>query len=219
MNSNTPKGKMTRSEAGRLGALKSKSYFNWLKQQNIENYMQHPIRCLQCNKVLSYENRTNKFCSHSCAAAFTNKGRTKPINRFCEFCGKPISKLKPNGTKFCSMKCSSDFRIADNLKKLDEYIAKTGEFPKGNGQTTSSEANRVLVRKYLETKLGHKCSICGNTVWQGQPIPLIVDHIDGNSSNCKVENFRLVCGNCDMQLETYKGRNKGNGRTWRKKYS
>jgi hypothetical protein len=34
--------------------------------------------------------------------------------------------------------------------------------------------------------------------------------------NHKIENFRLVCGNCDMQLDTYKSKNKGKGRKYRR---
>lgn len=52
----------------------------------------------------------------------------------------------------------------------------------------------------------------------GKEVPLVVDHIDGNAENCSVTNFRLVCGNCDMQLPTYKNKNKF-GRAWRRKYN
>lgn len=47
-------------------------------------------------------------------------------------------------------------------------------------------------------------------------MPLIVDHINGNPEDDRLENLRLVCGNCDMQLPTYKSRNLGNGRAWRR---
>jgi len=63
---------------------------------------------------------------------------------------------------------------------------------------------------------GHQCEICGLTEWQGQPAPLVMDHIDGHADNNLLTNLRLVCGNCDMQLPTYKAKNKGNGRLWRK---
>ncbi|WP_207206678.1 HNH endonuclease [Nocardioides ganghwensis] len=44
----------------------------------------------------------------------------------------------------------------------------------------------------------------------------MLDHIDGDSSNNRRENLRLVCPNCDSQLETYKARNRGKGRAWRR---
>ena len=80
------------------------------------------------------------------------------------------------------------------------------------------EASRKVARRYLVEKFGRRCSICGLTDWMGKPIPLVVDHIDGDATNCAVSNFRLVCGNCDMQLPTYKSKNKY-GRAWRRKYN
>ncbi|MBM3203405.1 endonuclease [Candidatus Woesearchaeota archaeon] len=54
--------------------------------------------------------------------------------------------------------------------------------------------------------------MCGCETWNGSPVGLVLDHIDGDSSNNMAANLRVVCGNCDMQLPTYKGRNKGRGR-------
>jgi hypothetical protein len=45
---------------------------------------------------------------------------------------------------------------------------------------------------------------------------LVLDHIDGNPTNNCRENLRLVCPNCDSQLATYKSRNRGNGRHYRR---
>lgn len=43
-----------------------------------------------------------------------------------------------------------------------------------------------------------------------------MDHTDGNPTNNRRENLRLVCPNCDSQLPTYKSRNRGNGRSFRR---
>ena len=50
----------------------------------------------------------------------------------------------------------------------------------------------------------------------GANIPLVVDHIDGNPENNSLDNLRTVCPNCDAQLPTYKARNSGNGRAYRR---
>ena len=44
----------------------------------------------------------------------------------------------------------------------------------------------------------------------------ILDHVDGDASNNRRENLRLVCPNCDSQLPTFKARNRGNGQAWRR---
>ena len=77
------------------------------------------------------------------------------------------------------------------------------------------------VRKYIFRKYDNKCSNCG---WgeinpYSQTLPLEVEHIDGNHLNNKEDNLTLLCPNCHSLTATYKGANKGNGRTLRKKYS
>ena len=45
--------------------------------------------------------------------------------------------------------------------------------------------------------------------WNGQTLDMILDHIDGNRKNSRPSNLRLLCPNCDSQLPTRGGRNKG----------
>lgn len=127
--------------------------------------------------------------------------------RFCKFCGNTLTKRSQK--HFCSNSCQQKL-LWQNTK---DKIEKTGCFEACFG----NEARRSLVKRYLVEKHGHKCSICGISEWMGKEAPLVVDHIDGNATNCRVDNFRLVCGNCDMQLPTYKSKNKI-GRKWRNKY-
>ncbi len=201
------------SEAGKLGAIASLKTHNEQKQKRIEEYNLNPTKCKNCGKSLDYEHRNYKFCSHNCSASFNNIGvvrngnPNKKVDLYCKFCN---AKLTKNQKYFCSNKCQQNFYWQEKKKKIEE----TGLFERGFG----NEARRSLVKKYLVEKYGHKCSICGITEWMGRKAPLVVDHIDGNAENCSVDNFRLVCGNCDMQLPTYKSKNK-KGRVWRRKYS
>ena len=73
-------------------------------------------------------------------------------------------------------------------------------------------------RDYLIEQQGGCCAICGiNDEWNGVNLALIIDHIDGDATNNRRENLRLVCPNCDSQLPTYKSRNRGNGRQYRRR--
>jgi 5-methylcytosine-specific restriction endonuclease McrA len=55
----------------------------------------------------------------------------------------------------------------------------------------------------------HQCQICNLESWQDKPIPLELDHIDGNSSNNSRDNLRIICPNCHAQTDTYRGKNMG----------
>lgn len=73
------------------------------------------------------------------------------------------------------------------------------------------------VRDYLYEQQGGRCAICNhNDSWNGLVLGLIIDHIDGDSTNSRRENLRLICPNCDSQLPTHKARNRGNGRHYRR---
>jgi hypothetical protein len=45
--------------------------------------------------------------------------------------------------------------------------------------------------------------------WRGAVLPLILDHIDGIPFNNSPKNLRYLCPNCDSQLTTRGGRNRG----------
>lgn len=50
-----------------------------------------------------------------------------------------------------------------------------------------------------------KCSECGvGDNWNGKPLKLELDHINGDRKNESRENLRYVCPNCHSQTETFK---------------
>ena len=68
----------------------------------------------------------------------------------------------------------------------------------------SSLKNRIINAGLLE----YKCAICGLTEWNGKPLSLQLDHINGVHDDHRLENLRFLCPNCHSQTETYSGKNK-----------
>ena len=83
--------------------------------------------------------------------------------------------------------------------------------------STYTNLSVLKSRMIKENLFEYKCSECGITEWNGKPIVLQLDHINGNNRDHMIENLRLLCPNCHSQTETYKSYNK-NGRKERKKY-
>lgn len=121
----------------------------------------------------------------------------------CKNCSKNFEvSSRHYNRKYCSLKCSTQFR-----KSLTEKNIENGNVGRHTNNT---------IKRYLIEKRGHKCEMCNFEEWGGKPILLILDHIDGNSENNKLDNLRIICSNCDTLTPTYKGRNKGNGRYTRR---
>jgi 5-methylcytosine-specific restriction endonuclease McrA len=76
------------------------------------------------------------------------------------------------------------------------------------GKQPQYSTNKLKLRLYKEGLKEPKCEECGIEEWQGKPITMHLDHIDGNSKNHKLDNLRVLCPNCHSQTDTYCGRNK-----------
>lgn len=63
---------------------------------------------------------------------------------------------------------------------------------------------RLLSEKYFKSK----CYCCNLASWNGKPIPLELEHIDGNHLNNNLNNLTILCPNCHAQTSTYRGKNK-----------
>lgn len=112
-----------------------------------------------------------------------------------------------------------------NLKnRLKELNIDTSHF-KGRGHGTSSTARYTLEEIMVENSwytntttlknrivkeglLEYKCSICGLTEWQGIPIVLQLDHINGMNMDHRIHNIRFLCPNCHSQTDNFCSKNR-----------
>ncbi len=82
-------------------------------------------------------------------------------------------------------------------RKLEEILVKNSTY------------NRVCLKNRLIKAglLEYKCNICGlGPEWNGQPLSLQIDHINGVNTDNRLKNLRIICPNCHSQTETYCGK-------------
>lgn len=183
-------------------------------------YCQNP----ECKKLLSHSQQ--KFCSATCSAKITTKGRKHTIEtkkkislsrggkgkyhiklKYCLSCGK---RLKTQ-LKFCDNSCKGKYY---RDQKIEKWL-------NGELDGCSSGGHASYVKYYLLEKYNHKCPKCG---WAKinpytNNIPLEVEHINGNPYCNEPDNVTLLCPNCHSLTATFRGANRGNGRrSYLKKY-
>jgi Zn finger protein HypA/HybF involved in hydrogenase expression len=85
-----------------------------------------------------------------------------------------------------------------NTKPLSEILVE-------NSTYNTTHLRKRLIKDGVKE---YKCECCNLSEWLGEPIPLQLDHIDGNHMNNQLNNLRILCPNCHAKTPTYCGKNK-----------
>lgn len=144
------------------------------------------------------------------------KDTTKEI-RQCKICQSMFSCVPSSLRQTCSSKCSKLLRQNQALQKhkqaYENYLQNQEVYCRGN------YTPKAFKNEFLQEQNGI-CAICGcKPEHNGKPLVFVLDHIDGNASNNKRTNLRMICPNCDSQLDTFKSKNKNSARRnyWKEK--
>lgn len=98
-----------------------------------------------------------------------------------------------------------------------EHMTPTRRYGRAKEQIPDEEVfikdskfhGKVRDRVLKKNMIPYKCAICGQEPeWNGKPLTLTLDHINGDHFDNRVENLRFVCPNCDTQQDTYGAKNK-----------
>jgi hypothetical protein len=136
------------------------------------------------------------------------KPRAPRAQNFCEICSAPVAK---RNQRFCSHKCQGVF-----LQRRRIELFRTDQI----NPVHTLEMGRVprWIKPWWVQQYGECCALCGWCVRHPRTgkVPLEWDHVDGDCSNNRHSNLRLLCPNCHALTDNHGILNYGNSRRRRK---
>jgi Zn finger protein HypA/HybF involved in hydrogenase expression/predicted nucleic acid-binding Zn ribbon protein len=153
-----------------------------------------------CPKCGTTHEKPGTFCSRSCANSRNFSNETK-------------EKKRKAGLEFYSQFTDEERQkfISDKKLKYDFPAAQRKVQAKNRARAWSKpyeEMSHDSARKRLLYERNYTCEECGTGAeWNGKPLSLELDHIDGDHSNNKIENLRILCPNCHTQTPTHRSKN------------
>jgi hypothetical protein len=146
------------------------------------------------------------MCCSYCSREINNKGSLKAHEMSCK---QNPNKIKhqhsPDAGWQKGVPSPLKGKKVGRAKHWDEKYPLESVFTENSSYPRHSLKARILSNALIN----YYCSCCGiGPEWQGNPMPLILDHINGINNDNRIENLRFVCSNCDTQLPTYKSKNR-----------
>ena len=74
------------------------------------------------------------------------------------------------------------------------------------GNHPSFQTHKLKLKLLKAGIFKNQCTICHIESWQNKKIVCELDHIDGNRTNHRLENLRMLCPNCHSQTDTFRSK-------------
>ena len=117
-----------------------------------------------------------------------------------------MRRLSLDDSHFTGMRWAEDFGPRANALPLSAILVQNSTYG------TSTLRKRLIA---AGLRPAH-CQQCGRKKWRGMLLPLHLDHINGDHTDHRLENLRILCPNCHALTKTWCGANRRRSPTGRR---
>jgi 5-methylcytosine-specific restriction endonuclease McrA len=137
-------------------------------------------------------------------AAVARAFGARPVGSVCAHIRRKVTEL---GISTVHFRTTTAGRPGNNRMTPEQVFMI---LPDGSCRRPGEDLRRMMTQVGIE----YKCAECGNPgQWNGKPLTLDVDHVNGEWLDNRLGNLRFLCPNCHSQTDTWRGRNHGRNRT------
>lgn len=168
------------------------SLVNPLRSERRERRIEacYPDRMKICPRCEAEHTKSGTYCSRSCANVRI-----------------PTSDSNAKRSKAAVENWKSVPKEERSNRVKPAIEASRKAYAEKDANTPFEEKTNWLRKREVFKEQGSCCLICGIKDWMGKKLTFELDHIDGDNTNNKRENLRVLCPNCHSQTDTWRGKN------------
>ena len=145
------------------------------------------------NKGYTNEDFSNAVKSSFSIAEILRKLNLRPTGGNYIVAKNRIKNLGLDFSHFTGSRHNKGKKGNKKSKPLEEILIEDSKY---------INTNKLKKRLIKEGIFEYKCYNCGNIEWLGKPIPLELEHKNGDRTDNRIDNLTLLCPNCHFLLHS-----------------
>ena len=132
-----------------------------------------------------------------------------PKEMFIKVCNESVSMTRSAAKMGLHFNTFKKYALKYNCYKTNQSLKGASKNIPRKIENLKDYATRASVRSRVlkDELLDYECSNCNIKDYNGKPLSLELDHINGNGHDHRLENLRWLCPNCHSQTNTFRGKN------------